>query len=160
MLLQWSHCEWPPTHQQKGSESTQIIIQTGTSFKIHKRFLNFRNFSNVYSSLCLVFTRLFGFFFLSFLFFFFFFFFLWRCKSHGVAKSQTRLSDWTELKESPHILNANLSSDTLFSYSVHCFYSVDWFLCHVIILILCSLFCQNWPLLLDQWNRIQKQEIK
>ena len=156
MLLQWSHCEWPPTHQQKGSESTQIIIQTGTFFKIHKRFLNFRNFSNVYSSLCLVFTRLFEIFFLSF----FLFFFLWHCKSHRVAKSQTLLSDWTELKESPHILNTNLSSNTLFSYSVHCFYSVDWFLCHVIILIWCSLFCQNLPLLLDQWNRIQRQEIK
>ena len=68
MLLQWSHCEWPPNHQQKGSESTQIIIQTGPCYKIHKRFLNPRNFNNVYSSLCLVFIRLFEVFF-SFLFF-------------------------------------------------------------------------------------------
>ena len=68
MLLQWSHCEWPLNHQQKGSESTQIIIQTGPCYKIHKRFLNPRNFNNVYSSLCLVFIRLFEVFF-SFLFF-------------------------------------------------------------------------------------------
>ena len=114
MLLQWSHCEWPPTHQQKGSESTQIIIQTGTSFKIHKRFLNLRNFSNVYLSLCLVFTRLFGFFFLSFLFFFFFFFF------YGVVRvmgSQRVKHDWaTELNwKSPHIFWIPIF------HQIHCF---------------------------------------
>ena len=135
MLLQWSYCEWPPTHQQKGSESTQIIIQTGTCFKIHKRFLNFRNFRNIFSSLCLVFTRLFE-------VFFFFFFLLWSSKSLHVF--------WISI---PHQIHCFLIQYTAF-------YSVDWFLCCAIILIWCSLFCQNLPLLLDQWNRIQRQEMK
>ena len=87
----------------------------------------------------------------------------WCAAIHGVTKSRTRLSDWTELnwtKETPHILNTNPSSDTLFSYSVHFF-----LLCWLVPLLCnhfnwCRLFCQNLPLLLDQWNRIQRQEVK
>ena len=32
----------------------------------------------------------------------------WRAAGHGVAKSQTRLSNWTELKESYHLKNLTI----------------------------------------------------